>query len=433
MNTTVHPTPRLEGRVTPPSSKNYTSRFLLAAALAGGTSRVRRPAVSGDADAMRRCLADWGATLRDVEGDAEITGLGGKPRDGLTLNPENAGAVARLLMGIAALTRETRFVTDHADSLGKRPHADLLRALEQLGCETESAGDNGRLPITIRGGAERLHGGRVEVSGHVSSQYLSALLFLAPLVGDDVEIAVTNGLKSKPAVQTTLEVLAGAGIEIESSDDLLHHRIASGQAYRAREVTVNGDWPGASALLAAAAVTEGDVTVPHLFRDQQGEQRSLDVLRAMGAPLAWENNTVTKSGHAPLRGVEFDGDQATDAVLALAAAAALAEGTTRFFNVENLRFKECDRITDFLAALRELGVRGEEKRDALIIHGDPAGYPGGVTVHGRGDHRVIMALTIVGLRCAAPITITGAEDVAKSYPAFFDDLRRLGARITEHA
>ena len=115
----------------------------------------------------------------------------------------------------------------------------------------------------------------------------------------------------------------------------------------------------------------------------------------------------------------------------LAAAAALSQGRTRFFNVENLRHKECDRITDFLAALRELGVKGEERRDELIIEGNPEGYPGGTTVSGQGDHRVIMALTIVGLRCRAPITITGAEHVAKSYPDFFGDLRRLGARIEE--
>jgi 3-phosphoshikimate 1-carboxyvinyltransferase len=431
MRAIVHPCPRLEGRVEPPSSKNYTSRFLLAGALADGVSRVRRPAVSDDAEAMIRCLRQWGAGISEVEGGLEIQGFGRVPRDGQTLNPGNAGAVVRFLMGIAALTSETRFVTDHHDSLGKRPHADLMRALEQLGCITESEGDEGRLPIVIRGGEGRLHGGRVEVSGEVSSQYLSALLFLAPLVGEDVEIAVSGDLKSKPAVRTTLEVLRGTGVEIAATDDLMSHRIAGGQGYRAGEFTVNGDWPGASALLAAAAVTDGSVEVLHLHRDQQGEQRAFDVLSAMGSQVTWEATAVIKRGISALRGVEFDGDQATDAVLALSAAAALAEGTTRFFNVENLRHKECDRISDFLAALREVGVRGEERRDELIIHGHPEGYAGGVEVWGRGDHRVIMALSILALRCREPLTITGAEHVAKSYPAFFDDLRGLGARIDE--
>jgi 3-phosphoshikimate 1-carboxyvinyltransferase len=226
--------------------------------------------------------------------------------------------------------------------------------------------------------------------------------------------------------------MAAAGITVDSDADLMHHHVKAGQSYRARTWNVNGDWPGTAALIAAAAVTEGDVEIPNLHDDAQGEKRAVDVLHAMGAPLEWRDGTVTKHGVASLRGVEFDGDQATDAVLPLAAAAALAEGRTRFFNVENLRHKECDRITDFLAALRELGVRGDEKRDELLIDGNPAGYPGGVTVGGRGDHRVIMALAIVGLRCAEPITITGAEHVAKSYPRFFDDLRALGAQIDEN-
>lgn len=429
MDAVIHPSPHLRGRVEPPSSKNYTARCLLASALAEGTSRVLRPAVSDDAEAMRRCLGDLGAAIREVPGGLEVVGFGRSPRDGQTLNPANAGAVARFLMAIAALTRQTRFVTDFTDSLGRRPHADLLRALEQLGCITESEGVEGRLPIVIRGGPGRLHGGRVAVSGALSSQYLSALLFLAPLIGEDVEIEVVQGLKSRPLIRTTLEVLAQAGIQVESSGDLLHHRIRAGQAYRAREWTVNGDWPGASALLAAAAVTDGEVEIANLHDDEQGERRAVDVLRAMGAPLEWRPPVVTKRGHAPLRAVEVDGDQMTDAVLALAAAAALAEGTSRFVNVENLRHKECDRITDFLAALRELGVRGEENRSELLIHGQPGGYPGGVTVGGRGDHRVIMALAIVALRCRAPVTIAGAEHVAKSYPGFFEDLRRLGAAI----
>jgi 3-phosphoshikimate 1-carboxyvinyltransferase len=390
-----------------------------------------RPAVSDDAEAMIRCLRQWGAEVREIHGGLEIRGFGRTPRDGRTLDPGNAGAVVRFLMGVAAVARETRFITAHLESLGKRPHADLLRALEQLGCITESEGEEGRLPIVIRGGEGRLHGGHVEVSGEISSQYLSALLFLAPLIGEDVEITVTGALKSKPVVRTTLEVLRGAGIEIASADDLMSHRIVGGQGYRPGEFTVNGDWPGASALLAAAAVTDGEVVILRLHRDQQGEQRALDVLSAMGAQVTWEATTVIKREMSPLRGVEFDGDQATDAVLALSAAAALAEGTTRFFNVENLRHKECDRISDFLAALREVGVQGEERRDELIIHGQPDGYGGGVEVWGRGDHRVIMALSILGLRCREPLTITGTEHVAKSYPAFFDDLRALGARIDE--
>lgn len=431
MDVTIHPCPRLSGRIVPPSSKNYTARCLLVSALAEGASTILRPAVSDDAEAMRRGLETLGAQLRQIDDRLHVEGFGRHPRSGQTIDPGNAGAVVRFLMAVSAMTRETRFVTSHHDSLGRRPHADLLRSLEQLGCLTESEGAGGRLPIVIRGGEGRIHGGKVEVSGAISSQFLSGLLFLAPLIGEDVEIEVTHGLKSKPLIRTTLGVLDQAGIRVEARTDLEHFWVPGGQRYRPREWTVNGDWPGASALLAAAAVTVGDVEVLNLHDDDQGERLAFDILQKMGAPMEHIGTTVAKRKSAPLRGIEIDGDQMTDAVLALAAAAAFAEGTTRFVNVENLRHKECDRITDFLAALREAGVRGEERRDELIIHGDPSGYAGGVTVWGRGDHRVIMALTVLGLRCASPITVTGAEHVAKSYPAFFADLRALGARIDE--
>jgi 3-phosphoshikimate 1-carboxyvinyltransferase len=193
---------------------------------------------------------------------------------------------------------------------------------------------------------------------------------------------------------------------------------------------VQGDYPGSAAILAAAAVTKSDVKVHRLAeQSKQGERAVVDVLQMMDVPLTHQNGTVHVQGNGRLRPVEFDGDAATDAVLAMVAAAVYADGTSRFYNVENLRYKECDRITDFLTELKKAGANVEERQSEIIVHGRPTGLEGGVTINAHYDHRVIMALTVVGLRCRKPLVIKDAHHVAKSYPQFFDHITSLGASI----
>ncbi|MDO7905289.1 3-phosphoshikimate 1-carboxyvinyltransferase [Paenibacillus sp. JX-17] len=426
MDVIVTPTPTLQGTIGALSSKNYTTRYLLVAALAEGTSTIYYPAHSEDSDAMRRCIQDLGASLEEDEEKIVITGFGSRPRNVKELNVGNAGAVLRFLMGIAALSENVTFVNTYPDSLGKRPHDDLIVSLQQLGVQVEHR--EGKLPITISGGAPK--GGKITVSGSVSSQYLSALLFLTPLLSEDSEIEVLHDLKSKVVIGQTLEVLEQAGIVIHASDDYMHFKVPGRQAYQPRTYTVQGDYPGSAAVLAAAAVTRSDVTVERLMeRSKQGERAIVDVLRQMEVPLTHENDTVHVQGNGRLKAIEFDGDAATDAVLAMVAAACFAEGTSRFYNVENLRYKECDRITDYLAELTKAGAKVEERQAEIIVHGQPEGVEGGVEINAHYDHRVIMALTVVGLRSHKPLVIRDAHHVAKSYPQYFDHLRALGASV----
>src|SRR5690606_21307254 len=269
-----------------------------------------------------------------------------------------------------------------------------------------------------------------QVSGQISSQYLSSLLFMTPLLEEDSEIEVLHDLKSKVVVGQTLEVLEQAGIQIEASPDLMHFRVPGRQRYAAKDYMVQGDYPGSAAIMAAAAVTSSDVKIHRLLEhSKQGERAAVDVLKAMGVPLTHEDGIVHIKGNGKLRAVEFDGDEFTDAVLAMVAAAVFAEGTSRFYNVENLRYKECDRITDYLNELRKAGANVEERQAEIIVHGRPEGLPGGVEINAHYDHRVIMALTIVGLRSAAPIRIKDAHHVAKSYPNYFEHLQALGAKV----
>ncbi|AQZ48923.1 3-phosphoshikimate 1-carboxyvinyltransferase AroA [Paenibacillus larvae subsp. larvae] len=426
MKAIVHPTPRLSGDIQALSSKNYTTRFLLAAALSEGTSTIYYPAQSEDGEAMRRCIRDLGARIEEDDQKIIITGFGKYPQQVKELNVGNAGAVLRFLMSVAAFCQEVTFVNAYPESLGKRPHDDLIHALEQMGVEVVN--QDGRLPITIRGGEPR--GGRIQVSGNVSSQFLSSILFIAPLLKEDSEIEVLHDLKSKIVIGQTLDVLKQAGIRVEASKDLMHYRIPGNQTYQPREYVVQGDYPGSATILAAAAVTESDVTVNNLEENSlQGERACIDVLRQMGVLLTHKDRQVQVKGNGRLKPVEFDGDEFTDAVLAMVAAAVFADGTTRFYNVENLRYKECDRITDFLTELRKAGASVEERQSEIIVHGKPEGVEGGVEIDAHIDHRVIMALSVVGLRSRKGLTIRDAQHVAKSYPHFFNHLQALGAHI----
>ena len=160
-----------------------------------------------------------------------IRGFGATPAANVALNPGNAGAVARFLMGVSALTSKTTFVTDYPDSLGKRPQGDLLEALGRLGAQVSS--DGGRLPITISG---PVRGGGVEVSAEKSSQYASALLFLAPLLPEGLDLRLTGDIKSHAPLRQTLDTLAAFGIRASSSEDLSRIRVPGGQKYTAERV-----------------------------------------------------------------------------------------------------------------------------------------------------------------------------------------------------
>ncbi|CAM4291365.1 3-phosphoshikimate 1-carboxyvinyltransferase [Paenibacillus endophyticus] len=426
MDVLVTPTPKLEGELQALSSKNYTTRYLLVAALAEGTSTIYFPAHSEDSDAMRRCIRDLGATVEEDEEKIVITGFGRNPKPVEQLDVGNAGAVLRFLMAIAALCPDVTFINRYPDSLGKRPHSDLIDSLSAMGVTITH--NDGKLPIRIQGGAPK--GGKIQVSGNISSQFLSALLFLTPLLPEDSEIEVLHDLKSKVVVGQTLEVLEQAGIVIHADDDYMRFRVPGGQSYAAKTYSVQGDYPGSAAILAAAAVTQSDVIVHRLEeRSKQGERAVVDVLQMMEVPLTHENGIVHVKGNGKLKAVEFDGDHATDAVLAMVAAAVFAEGTSRFYNVENLRYKECDRITDYLNELRKAGANVEERQAEIIVHGRPEGVEGGVEINAHYDHRVIMALTVVGLRAKQPIRIRDAHHVAKSYPIYFDHLKALGANV----
>lgn len=429
MRAIVSSSPKLEGEVRIAGSKNYTARYLLATALAEGESTVIGPAPIDDAYAMAECLTRLGATVDTTHADAwRVRGVGGRIQGPARLNVRNAGAVTRFLTAVCSTSPEPiELYTPYPESLGRRPQQDLLDALVHLGAKVTS--NDGRLPITVERGS--LQAGEVTVAADKSSQYLSGLLLMAPLLTGTTEIHVRDVLRSRPAVEQTLDVLRDVGIKVESDEALRRFRITGPQAFQSGEYQVPGDWPSAAALLCAAAVVESRLTLRGLFPDRQGESRVLDVLKQMGVDVSWDRQAgvVSLRSSGVLRPVTVDGDQPTDAVLSMVAAACFSEGTSRFYNLHTLRHKESDRITDFCNELRKAGVSVYEGESEIVVHGTKGEVPGGADIAAHHDHRILMALTILGIRAREPLTLHDAEHVAKSYPEYFSVMRTLGARV----
>jgi 3-phosphoshikimate 1-carboxyvinyltransferase len=422
----IHPVAELKGSLTPPSAKSYSARAVLAAALAEGTSRIDNVAWSNNVRAMMECCTALGADLvPTASGDLDVTGVA-RFKDGVTLSPGNSGIVLRLLMGAVATNRGVTFLTPYVDSLGRRGNSEMVDALRQLGVAVTARGGNGCLPITIDGTS--VHGGDVSISGRRSSQFLSGLLFLGGLLDEPLSIVVTDELMSKPMVETTLRVLATAGVQVSAEADLMRYYVEPGTRFRPAHYACGSDPASTAGLLAVAASVNSTVDLNHNGLDELGGV--LDYLRAMGVSLSVSESAVRVTGGGELRPQDFDGSTAPDAVLPLAALAANADGTSRFYNIEHIRYKECDRISDFRRELTRAGVSSDEKRDELIIHGSSRGVAGNVVVESHYDHAVVLAMSVIALRSQRGLIIKDPQYVAQTYPKFFTDLQRIGGTVT---
>jgi 3-phosphoshikimate 1-carboxyvinyltransferase len=414
----IVPSSRVDAVVTLPGSKSFSHRALIAAGLAEGTSTLRRLLDSEDTRYTAQALRDLGCQIDWGSQTCQVTGTGGNlavPANPLYLG--DSGTSMRFLTAVAALG-QGRYVLTGSQRLCQRPIQDLLDALVGLGVEASSEHHNGCPPVVVQ--ARGLAGGPTQVAGGVSSQFLSALLLIAPFAARDVEITVLGELVSKPYVDITLSVMEDFGIAYYRRG-YAFFAVPAGQRYQAQDYEIEGDASSASYFLGAAAITGGRIRLTNLNPAScQGDVGFLQVLAQMGCQVATTAEGVSLQG-GPLQGIEINMAAMPDLVPTLAVVAAFAQGQTVITGVPHLRHKESDRLQAVATELAKMGVAVEERRDGLIITG---GRPHGALIQTYNDHRLAMSFALAGLQVPG-VRIADPDCVAKSFPEFWDYFDKL--------
>ena len=411
----------LAARVRVPGSKSLAARALVVAALADGVTTIGGAPSADDVqhmiDALR--LVGIAAHRDDVRGTLTVSGTGGHiPGAGGTVQAGNAGTVARFLTAMLTLGQGS-WTLDGAPRLRERPIGDLVDALVQLGGRVEAS--DGSPPVRITGGG--LEGGVTTIDTTRSSQFVSALLMVAPYARNPVTLDVTGTLASRPYVDMTVAVMHAFGVAVDR-DGYRRFTVQPG-IYRAPGTyEVEPDASAASYFFAAAAVCGGHVEVQGLTRRSlQGDVAFVDCLTAMGCEVTEVDDGIRIDGVSPLRGVDVDMRDIPDTAQTLAAIAPFATTPTRIRGIATARAKETDRIAATCAELTRLGVRVEEHADGMTVHPCEQITPAPVRTY--GDHRMAMAFSLVGLRVPG-VAIDGPQCVSKTFPDFFDVLETLG-------
>ncbi|MEM4389985.1 MAG: 3-phosphoshikimate 1-carboxyvinyltransferase [Candidatus Micrarchaeia archaeon] len=415
------------GSVRVPPSKAVSHRALICAALARGKSLIRNFLESEDTKATAEALALLGAKMRKAGTHAiEVRGAAlPLSAPSFPINCRLSGSTIRFLIPLAALA-DGQVVLTGEGSLLRRPMGELARALHQLGVSCETVG--GYPPVTVRGFGS-IPGGKCALRGDVSSQFVSGLLFAAPLAASPVTIHLTTPLESKPYVELTLAMMRKFGIRVKASANLRSFHV-SPQRYRPARIVVEGDWSNAAFLLSAGILAGGraGVRVVGLERKTtQGDSAIYAILRQMGGDVRWKGKALV-ARKSSLRAASINAADIPDLVPILSVLACFAKGTTRITRAARLRLKESDRLAAMAAELSKMGASIREMQDGLVISG-PCRLRGAV-VETYNDHRIAMSLAVAALCAEGMTTVRGAECVAKSYPGFWRDLKSLSASIS---
>ncbi len=405
-----------------PGSKSITNRALLLAALAEGESTLTGALFSDDTRYMAAALNEIGLPVvaEDSGRVLRVTGGGGSwPVSRADLFVGNAGTAMRFLIAALCLG-DGRYRIDGSARMRERPIGPLVEALNRLGADVRCELDSGTPPVVIA--ARGLRGGRTEIDASHSSQFLSALLHVAPYAASDVEIAVGDDLIARPYVAMTLRVMEQFGVAVER-DDLRSFRVTAGQRYHGRDYSIEPDASGAHYFWAAAALSGGRVRVEGIGTDSmQGDVAFVDVLERMGAEVRRGADFVEVRGRGALSGVDVDMNAISDTAPTLAVLGAFATSPVSIRNVRHLRWQESDRLHAVATELHRLGVEVEERDDGITVH--PARPRPSAPVHTYDDHRIAMSFALAGL-VVDGVRIGDPGCVAKTFPDYFERLEGL--------
>ncbi|MCF0258474.1 MAG: 3-phosphoshikimate 1-carboxyvinyltransferase [Erysipelotrichaceae bacterium] len=414
---------KAEGYLQPPASKSLSHRAVICAGLANGISRIDNAADSRDLQATLSCMEALGAKITKENGTTVIQGCDPAKLDHpAVLDAYESGSTLRFFIPLAASSAQPVTFLGQPTLL-TRPmgvYADLfLRQNLKFVQSSEK--------IKVQG---PLQAGLFELPGDISSQFISGLLLAAPLLQGGSAIAVLPPYESKSYVDLTVDMMKRFGVQV--IQPTAHgYEIAPGQKYRPQSLTVEGDYSQA-AFFAVWAAIRGKMTLKDMNPDSlQGDRVILNQLKQAGTHIIWKGNDV--SVHAgSLKPTVLDLADCPDLGPILCVLAAYTPGTTKLIHAARLRYKECDRIAAMEEELKKWGVSITSDEDSITIQGKESwSSDKPVVMDGHNDHRIVMAMSIFTLCAESEGIIDGAQAVAKSYPNFFEDLKKLKVKVIE--
>ena len=411
---------KLNGKITCPSNKSYTHRAIFLAALSDGKSIVKKILHSNDTIATISACRGFGVEVEEVENNVTIKNKIDETVQSSIINAENSGTTIRIAIAIAALSGGNTTLTGD-DSLKKRPMQPILDALETMGVKTES--DEGRPPIHING---KIQGKEISINGDISSQFISALLIIAPRLPDGLIINVEGKLVSKPYVDLTIAIMKKFGVEVKIEEEYKRY-VVSHQIYKPTTFSIPSDFSNLALLLAANVLLGDGLDIEISLGDMpQGDEAIVDILEKLGVNVTLEDDIITTESPISLKGGKFDLSDTPDLLPAIAILALKSEKPIEMFNVKHARYKETDRIAIISRELKKIGLNVEEKDDGMILKKSSELIP--AELNSENDHRLFMAFSIVGM-FVGECTVSDPDAVKVSYPEFISDLVNVGAKI----
>jgi 3-phosphoshikimate 1-carboxyvinyltransferase len=419
----------LSGTTTPPPSKSYTHRAIFLAALSKGESRISNPLISRDTLSSINACRVLGIKVLHKDSSLIVTGAPLTIPENV-IDSGNSGTTLRIATSICSLIESGYTVLTGDSSLRTRPVGPLLEALNRLGVDCFSTKLNGTAPIVVKGGG--LQGGNVTINGSISSQFITSILIAAVRARTDIYIEIEGNQVSRPYIDSTIATMERFGAKVENDHNLRNLRIRSG-SYTCCNFLVPSDLSSTSMLMAAGVLAGKEkVKLSGLSFDlPQGDSKIIDIINQMNGKITVDNlkGEVVVEGSEKLGGGEFDLHDSPDLMPVVSILALKAKGRVTLKGLSHVRFKETDRVRNISTELRKLGAVVEETTDTLTI--TSPSHLKNASLDSFGDHRLFMALAIASL-LTPHSTLTGAESVDVSYPAFLNDIAKLGANISSY-
>ena len=412
MKVNITPT-RLLGEVFAPPSKSYAHRLLIASFLSGKRVEIKNVGDSFDVQATLGALESIGAKVEKTQNGVIVERTVIEKTDQIYCR-ESGSTLRFLVPVVAGLGIKGEFTGEKR--LMERPLGELIDTLNERGANIIGRTVNGKLKS-----------GRYVINAGISSQYITGLLLALPLLNGDSELHLDGNVVSKGYIDITLDVLKQFGIKIEKKD--YGFFVKGNQTYTPpnSEIWVEGDYSGASFTLSLGALSDNGITVKGLNPNScQGDREIVNVLKKFGAKVETKGANITVS-KGKLNSVELDCENIPDLVQIISVVASFAKGESMLKNVDRLRIKESDRVQAILDMLDRAGISARYSNNAIYVKG---GQPRGAIFQGGNDHRTVMSSTILSVNATSDSEIIGAEAITKSYPAFFEDIIKLGGKIS---